>query len=98
MEISKATKSGTYKTFLRINLPRLIVPEKEAMTVVLLGNLMCIGVMGDKDLKRNLDGQMWSVAPLSRIQEEEMSPEGETKICVVFTEAEAFFIVEEELR
>jgi len=51
MEIRKATKSGTYKTFLRIKLPRLIVPEKEAVTVVLLGNLICIGVIGDKDLK-----------------------------------------------
>jgi len=90
MEIREATKSGTYKTFLRVKLPIEMVPEKEAITVVLLGNLICIGVIGVKEWKRFLDGQMWSVAPLSKIQGEEleMLPEEEvTEVWAVLTEA-----------
>jgi len=54
----------------------MIVHEKFAITLVLLGNLICIGEMVFKVWKRFLEGHMWSVASLSKIQgvKEEISP------------------------
>jgi len=63
--------------FLRIKGPRWMVPKHLAKIVVWLGNFIGIGMIGWMDVKKDLQGQVWFVAPLSRIQwqEKKFSPE-----------------------
>ena len=67
IEMSWTENSGTKRVLWRIRLPKTMVPENLAMTEFWLGNFIEIGLrFWNKDLK----GQIWSVAPLSKIQEE----------------------------
>jgi len=64
--MSWTENSGTKIVLWRIRLPKTMVPENLAMTEFWLGNFIEIGLrFWNKDLK----GQIWSVAPLSKIQE-----------------------------
>jgi len=52
-----------------------MVPENLAMTEFWLGNCIEMGEIGLRFWNKDLKGQIWSVTPLSKIQEEK----GKTK-------------------
>jgi len=69
IKMSWTENSGTKRVLWRIRLPKTMVPENLAMIEFWLSNCIEIGEIGLRFWNKDLKWQIWSVAPLSKIQE-----------------------------
>ena len=75
METKWTEKLGIYRTFFKSKSPKWISLAKKAVRELLLGSLTWIGLIFLRKEKEDLLGDMWFMAPLSRIQRKGSIPD-----------------------